>query len=303
MRRQEEHYVDLKGLPPMRCDKYISEVWALMSRSQIRALSVRVCLDGKEIKLSQHVHNGRHICVSWEEIYTSFVPEKLDLDILYEDDDVWVINKPSGMVVHPGAGHCRGTLSNGLAYLMGQQAADFPDVRRAGIVHRLDKDTSGIIICAKHVRAHEFLSNQFRRRRAKKQYLALCHGTQGRAMIGRVRNMIVRSHQDRRKFICTDDESRGRLAVSSYRVIRQRQGYGLVLLMPHTGRTHQLRVHAKYWGFPIIGDILYNPYTKTQDPCLMLHAWKLKICLPHDGQEYEFCAPVPQRFYDYWQSH
>ncbi len=303
MKKQEEHYVDLKGLPPMRCDKYIAEVWALKSRSQIRALNMQVRVDGKEFKFSQHVHNGQHICVSWQENSTTFTPQKLDLDILYENDDVWVINKPSGMVVHPGAGHCENTLANGLAYLMGERTQDFPNTARAGIVHRLDKDTSGVIICAKHVQAHEFLSNQFRHRYAKKRYLALCQGTQGKLLHQSVKNMIFRSHQDRRKFTCSDEACHGRIAFSSYRIIRQRQGYGLVLFTPHTGRTHQLRVHAKYWGFPIIGDILYNPYAKTEGNGLMLHAWKLKISLPHDGQEYEFCAPLPQRFYEYWQLH
>lgn len=302
MRRVEENFVDLKGLPPMRCDKYISEVWGLCSRSQIRALSIELLLDRKPAKWSQDVHNGQCICLSWNEVFTEFQPEKIDLEILYQDDDVWVINKPVGLVVHPGAGHPNKTLANGLAYLLGEGLDQFPDASRAGIVHRLDKDTSGVIICAKNIKAHEFLSNQFRQRLARKYYLAFCEDTHGYPPFGRVKNFIFRCHQDRRKFSSNFDRH-GKVAVSSYRIIRQRKGYSLVLFKPYTGRTHQLRVHAKHWGFPIVGDPLYNPHALQQGTGLMLHAWKLKICLPSGGSTREFCAPLPQRFYKYWNEH
>ncbi|MGL4524022.1 MAG: RluA family pseudouridine synthase [Spirochaetia bacterium] len=300
MKHTKEGFVDLKGLPPMRCDRYVSELWGIHSRSQLHALNVDVCVDNKPVKWGYKVFNGQRIEISWQHIQQEFLPEDLPLDILWEDKDVWVINKPQGLVVHPGAGQHTGTLANALAFRLGHCATESNNSTRTGIVHRLDKDTSGVIICAKNAHTHDFLSSQFQNRSTKKRYLALCANTQGHPYHGEIRNYIFRSSHDRKKFSCGTEPSRGRHALTKYSILKNRNHFGLVLFKPHTGRTHQLRVHAKALGFPILGDPIYFPHSTHDGTMLMLHAWKLRIQLPSENTPRVFVAPPPPRFYDYW---
>jgi 23S rRNA pseudouridine1911/1915/1917 synthase len=240
----------------------------------------------------------------------------MPLEVLFEDDEVIVLNKARGMVVHPGAGNRSHTLVNGLlAHCEGLKAAFAGQPLRPGIVHRLDKETSGVIIAAKKPGALEYLARQFRLRRTRKLYLALVAGKL-KERSGRIETYIARDRAHRQRFIALAGENGrpalirrdrpgteqreaprppGKKAVTDYRVLREYPGVSLVSLKPHTGRTHQLRVHMKYLGCPILGDILYAK-GKTADGPLMLHAYKLKIRLPGKGRTTVFTAPLPKEF-------
>jgi 23S rRNA pseudouridine1911/1915/1917 synthase len=295
MKQSFNTYVDLQGQQAIRLDIYVADLLQLMSRSQIKTQKVQAWLDHKPCKWSHKVINGQHLQLEWEELAQTCVAEPIDLDILYEDDNVWVINKPSGMAVHPGAGRSTGTVANGLAYLL-QNNNEFGISERTGIVHRLDMDTSGVMICAKNTDAHEFLSQQFRDRSVKKRYLAIT-GPYFQPPMGILHNYIARSRRNRKTFHCGDNPDFGRVAVTRYRLAHRFDAASLILFKPETGRTHQLRVHARYLGYPIIGDKIYGQPNDTWP--LMLHAWKLSIILPGHDEPQVFCAPVPQRFKDY----
>ncbi|MDR1429232.1 MAG: RluA family pseudouridine synthase, partial [Spirochaetaceae bacterium] len=231
-----------EGFDGLRLDHYIARRLGLLSRSQIKARKLAALFNGRQVKLSRQVKAGDSFFLHWEEAEApALVPENLPLDILYEDSEVVVINKKQGMAVHPGAGLPRGTLANALLFRMGLGQSDG---LRPGIVHRLDKDTSGVIIAAYNERALAFLSAQFKERSAKKNYLALVQGGPPQAE-GGVETCITRDSGDRKKF--TVSETRGKRALTGYRVLKSwtlgGQGYSLLLLRPRTGRTHQLRVH------------------------------------------------------------
>ena len=299
----------------MRLDRYISEVLKLLSRSQVKARNLAAQVNGKNVKVSRIVVPGDHITLSWDAPEpTDLVPEAIHFEILYEDDRIIVINKPQGMVVHPGAGNWRGTMANGILYrrmLRGQMhstdaagAAIMVDTEttpgvsepllRPGIVHRLDKDTSGVIIATYDDEALAFLANQFKTRRTKKTYVAIIRGSLPHAR-GRVETFIARDKHNRKLFSCTKNQ--GKHAVTLYRVVRQYGAYSLVLLRPKTGRTHQLRVHMRYLGCPILGDPLYSARDQRfPQATLMLHALRLWILLPGHAEPEQFSAPLPQRF-------
>jgi 23S rRNA pseudouridine1911/1915/1917 synthase len=252
-----------------------------------------------------------------------FRPEDIPLSILYEDGEVLVVDKAQGMVVHPGAGNFSGTLVQALLFRLGLDRAGFfqagrpgadkieieieiesksksenegegeGEDLRPGIVHRLDKDTSGVIITAKNPRAQEFLAAQFRDRRVKKEYLAVVRGRLF-PLQGRVKNYLIRDPANRKKFTW-NDEGRGRPACTDYRVLKTFERYTLALLRPRTGRTHQLRVHMLALGHPIAGDPLYSR-GEPGEPRLMLHAFKLGIRLPGEFESRVFTAPLPERF-------
>jgi len=302
---------------PVRADKYLADELGLMTRSQLKARAARLFRNGREVKFSCKLTRGDALRLEWTEAPSEeFVAEELPLDLIYRDDDVYVIDKPQGMVTHPAAGNWSGTLANGVLWLetLGASSAlQEGDLRtpppRAGIVHRLDKDTSGVIIVARTARAHEFLSRQFRDRAAHKEYFAIVRGAP-KAERGRIDTWLARSPRDRKKF-AVSHEGRGKHALTLYRVRRvwridARAGresgapsvYSLLALYPRTGRTHQLRVHCAHIGCPILGDPLYSK----QDPhfldaTLMLHAHRLSISLPSKPTEATiFVAPIPQRF-------
>ena len=287
----------------MRLDRYIAENLRLLSRSQIKARELKAAVNGRETKISRMVKNGDTLELSWKEAEPlNIIPENIPLDILYEDERAVVLNKPQGMVVHPGAGNRRGTLANALYYrklernkLVEAEAHGQGPVPglRPGIVHRLDKDTSGVMIAAYDDEALAFLAEQFKSRTAKKTYIAIARGIPAEKK-GRIETHIARDPRDRKRFAVTPQ---GKIAVTRYAVIKTWSTHSLILLRPKTGRTHQLRVHLRYLGHPIAGDPLYG----SADPLfpqasLMLHARSLAIILPGEDTERFFKAPLPERF-------
>jgi len=290
-----ELIVSLPEGEKQRADKYLSHQ-GLMKRSQFEAHKLQIIMDGKVIKLSRKVHNNEKMFIRWstpEE--PDYAPEKMDLDIIFENSEVIVLNKPQGLVVHPGAGNHSGTLVQGLLYYNKQLANQFQDdPTRPGIVHRLDKDTSGLIITAKNPESLEILSSQFRDRTTEKYYLAIVKGRLP-ARRGDIESFITRDENNRKKFKV--HKSRGKHALTRYEVIQAWDRYSLVKLKLETGRTHQIRVHLLSMGCPIVGDSIYaRKDNNVGDVSLMLHSWKLGIILPGELEMRHFEAPVPERF-------
>jgi len=289
-------YSGLVTLPAgetLRTDLYIAEKLRLMSRSQIKARTLKAYINSKQVKNSYLVKNGDSIALNWEEeAPADLIPERIALDIIYEDEHVVVVNKTQGMVVHPAAGNRSGTLANALYGYISQKKPGSPPPL---IVHRLDKDTSGVIITALDVETQAFLQNEFKERRVRKIYIALCSGVPDCAE-GILASYISRDKKNRKLFTVSDD---GKYAITRYKAIKTFTLAGkpcsLLLLKPKTGRTHQLRVHLKHLGCPIVGDPLYNAgCANFPGASLMLHAYKLSITLP-GGKKNLFKAPLPQR--------
>jgi 23S rRNA pseudouridine1911/1915/1917 synthase len=259
-------------------------------------------LNGKISKLSKKIKQGDCLEIYYSDPPpTDLTPENIDLDIIYEDEDVCVINKPQGMVVHPAGGNVTHTLVNALlAHCRDLKKCFTAGEQRPGIVHRLDKETSGVIITAKNVSAHEFLSKQFKERKVKKVYLALVQGRPDSEK-GSLETWIFRDPGHRKRFasaaINTHPPFKARKALTNFKVIKTWEEVSLLSLMPHTGRTHQLRVHMKYLGCPIIGDDLYGTKkSRSSAGELMLHAYKLAIKIPASHRIGQFKAPLPPRF-------
>jgi len=292
---REKVTVSLPGSLKMRVDKYISDN-EILSRSQIKTRNARVFLNDTEIKFSRKITNNDVIEIQWEDPPPMDIePEDLPLDIIFEDENVIVLNKEQGMVVHPANGNYTGTMVQGLLYYVKNLSSSFKnELERPGIVHRLDKDTSGVIITAKNPESHEFLSNQFRDKTNEKFYLAIVRGYPPKRR-GTINTYITRNPVDRKKFIT--HRSEGKNAVTEYRVLRNWDKYSLMLLKLKTGRTHQLRVHMIHIGCPIMGDPIYGRKdNKFPEATLMLHAWKLKIRLPGSEELTQFKAAIPLRF-------
>ncbi len=283
----------------LRADKYLADHLNIFSRSQIKNRNVRIILNNKEIKLSKILNSGDVITVEYNNPESlELNPEKMDLDIIYEDKNSIVINKPQGMVVHPGAGNYTGTLVHGLLYHCNEMTDSFSDDDfRPGIVHRLDKDTSGVIISAKNPDTLEFLASQFRNKTTQKFYLAVVKGVPVKTE-GIIETNIARDLNNRKKF--TVSAERGKKAVSRYKIIESWGTLSLVLLGLETGRTHQLRVHMLHLGNSILGDPVYGRKSGLfPDISLMLHAYQLSINLPPasgNGEIRKFKAPLPERF-------
>ncbi len=287
----------VEGPGNARLDVYVSETLKLLSRSQLKARLRSAAVNGKPAKPSRVLREGDRLSLSWEEeAPAGLAPEDLPLSVLYEDDRVIVVDKAQGMVTHPAHGNWSGTLANALA---GRASAGpgtpgaAPD--RAGIVHRLDKDTSGLLIAAKDAEAQEFLSAQFRDRRVLKEYLAVaCRPLP--APSGRVEGRMGRDPRDRKRFAPV--ETGGKTAVTDWKVLERLGPYALVALRPRTGRTHQLRVHMKALGCPILGDPLYGRRDpRFPEATLMLHARRLRILLPGRSEPSTFTSEIPERFH------
>jgi len=219
-------------------------------------------------------------------------PEEIPLDVLFEDADIIVVNKPAGMVVHPAAGNYDGTLVNALLHHCRGQLAGIGGVERPGIVHRLDKGTSGCLVVAKTDFAHQSLVAQFKERTTHKIYRAICWGRFSKPT-GKIETLIGRSEHNRQKM--STRVRRGRAALTDYRVLEQRAEFAVVELAIHTGRTHQIRVHMAHIGHPIVGDAVYGG-ARTTDIVVdrpLLHAYKLGFAHPRTGQRLEFEAPIP----------
>jgi 23S rRNA pseudouridine1911/1915/1917 synthase len=280
----------------VRLDVFIADHMGLFSRSQVRARVVAAEVNGRPARLARRLKAGDAVRVTWSDPPPlALAAEDIPLSILYEDADALVIDKPQGMVVHPGSGNRSGTLVNAvLAHCAGLAEAFGAGEARPGIVHRLDKDTSGVIVVARNPRALEYLAAQFRARTARKRYIAIVKGRLP-APSGRIETRLGRHPRDRKRFACV--RTGGRLSVTYYRVLREYPGYSLVSLRPRTGRTHQLRVHMRHLHAPILGDPLYgHPDERFPDVGLMLHARSLEIALPGQGPARVFDAPLPARF-------
>jgi len=219
-------------------------------------------------------------------------PEEIPLDVLLEDDDLIVVNKPAGLVVHPAAGNREHTLVNALLHHCRGRLAGIGGVERPGIVHRLDKGTSGCIVVAKTDFAHQSLVAQFKSRGVKKIYRAVCWGKFAQPS-GRIETVIGRSERNRQKMSAR--VARGRQAVTDYRVLKQFAEFTLVELHIHTGRTHQIRVHMAHIGHPVVGDATYGRARPTNISVArpLLHAYKLGFTHPRSKRFVEFTAPVP----------
>lgn len=280
----------------LRADRYISVFLKLFPRSQIKQREVEIEINGQQAKLSRALHVGDELDVYYmPEQPLQIVPENIPLDIIYENEHCLVINKPQGMVVHPAAGNYTGTLVQALLWYVPQLKTNFADdLLRPGIVHRLDKDTSGIIIAAKTPQALEFLSKQFVNKTLSKHYLAIVKGVIQKPQ-GNIDYPIARDPHHRKRF--TWKRIDGKEAHTKYRVMRNFSKTSFVALTPSTGRTHQLRVHMSSLGHPIVGDSLYSRSGGSgKSYSLMLHAYKLKIQLPGEKAARVFRAHLPSHF-------
>lgn len=289
-----------------RLDKYIASLPNGMNRSKLKSGVTEILINGKKSKLSQKVNAGDLIDISWEDnIPENIEPQDIPLDIIYEDENVTVVNKKQGMVTHPACGNWDGTLVNALLFHWGREAVKqikegsqqkIMEFRRPGIVHRLDKETSGIIITAKNRDVEEFLGQQFREKKLRKEYILIVKGRPP-AYAGDIRTQIIRDPKDRKRFKAVTDTNEGKYARTLYHCISSYGNYTLVRVRLKTGRTHQIRVHMKYLGCPIVGDSIYNKVDPIfPDATLMLHSKLLEITLPGEKKPHTFITPTPRRF-------
>lgn len=274
-----------------RIDKFLaleSEDW---SRSQIQDLirDGKVEVNGKQIKANYKLQENDHILVRVpppKEV--EIKPEKMNLNIVYEDADVIVINKPRGLVVHPAPGHYSGTLVNGLLEHC-KDLSGINGVLRPGVVHRIDMDTSGLLMVAKNDKAHLSLANQLKEHTVTRYYVAIVHGSIPHDK-GTIEAPIGRDPKHRQQMTVI---STGKKAVTHFRVIERFGAYSVVELKLETGRTHQIRVHMKYIGHPVAGDPKYGPAKTLSIQGQALHAKVLGFVHPSTGQRLEFEAPLP----------
>jgi 23S rRNA pseudouridine1911/1915/1917 synthase len=295
-----------KSLPGRRLDTFLRSRFPDTSRSALQRLieegNVRV--DGRTVRPTHSPRAGEQIEVHWPEAKPAVAqPEEIPLAILYEDEHLLVLDKPPGSVVHPAAGHEEHTLVNALLHHCAGQLSGIGGVARPGIVHRLDKETSGCLVVAKTDPVHLALSAQFASRKVEKIYHALVCGEMLRDR-GEIRAEIAR-HPTHRKRMAVRDGS-GREARTSYRVRERLGGATLVEVLLHTGRTHQIRVHFHHIGYPIVGDLTYGRRQNARlaelsgyaAPRHMLHARALSFIHPHSGQWVSFESPWPEDFED-----
>lgn len=279
-----------------RLDKLISEQLPELTRSAVQHLMQDGCVTiaGKPVKKNTRASAGDVITVELPEPReVEIEPENIPLDIVYEDGDIIVVNKPKGMVVHPAPGNWSGTLVNALMYHCGDSLSGINGAIRPGIVHRIDKDTSGLLVVAKNDRAHQSLAEQIKVHSAGRRYFAVVYGTP-REQKGTVNAPIARHPIDRKKMAVL---AGGREAITHYEVLEQYAGYSYLTFLLETGRTHQIRVHMAHIGHPIIGDPLYGPAKdkwKLQGQCL--HAGELTLTHPATGERMTFQAPLPAYF-------
>lgn len=281
----------------MRIDRYLSEQCGDLSRSYLQKLvkDGGVCVDGKAVKSNYKVSAGEQVTLEVPEaVEPEIVPEVMELDILYEDSDIILINKPKGMVVHPAAGHYSGTLVNGLMHHCRADLSGINGVMRPGIVHRIDMDTTGVLIACKNDMAHNAIAEQLKDHSITRRYYAVVHGNI-KEDEGTVNAPIGRHPVDRKKM--SINEKNGREAVTHYHVLERFGQFTYVECQLETGRTHQIRVHMASIGHPLLGDAVYGPAKcpyKLQGQTL--HAGVLGIIHPRTGEYMEFSAPLPEYF-------
>jgi 23S rRNA pseudouridine1911/1915/1917 synthase len=295
-----------RTLPSERLDVYLRNRFPAVSRGAIQRLieEGHIRVNGQTVKPTHVPRAGEQVQVHWPEPRSAKAePEDMPLDILYEDECLIVLNKPPGLVVHPASGNEEHTLVNALLHHCRGQLSGIGGVARPGIVHRLDKETSGCLVAAKNDETHVALSAQFAARKVEKIYHAIVCGEMPRDR-GEIRAAIAR-HASHRKRMAVDDEF-GREARTSYRVLERLRSATLAEAVLHTGRTHQIRVHFKFLGFPLVGDATYgNRQNQTLTdlsgytaPRQMLHAYRLGFVHPRTAKRLSFEAPRPDDFTD-----
>ena len=283
----------------MRLDKYLAEQFPEQTRSYLQKLikDGEVLVNGKNVKTGYQLSKGDEVSVNIPEPKELDVePQKMDLDIVYEDEDVILINKPKGMVVHPAPGHTTDTLVNGLLYHCKDNLSGINGVARPGIVHRIDRDTTGILIVCKNDMSHNSIAAQLKEHSINRRYRALVHGNL-KEDTGTIEGPIGRHPIDRKKMAI--NERNGKPAVTHYTVLERFGNYTLIECKLETGRTHQIRVHMTSIGHPLVGDEVYGPAKcpfKLQGQSL--HAMVLGFVHPRTGEYMEFSADLPEYFED-----
>ena len=277
----------------IRLDKALADLTEL-SRSQANEAikNGNILVNGKAVKAKYSVKEGDLVTYDLPEPEVlEYEAEDIPLDIVYEDDDVAVVNKPQGMVVHPSVGHTSGTLVNALMYHI-HDLSSINGVVRPGIVHRIDKDTSGLLMIAKNDRAHQALAEELKDKKSLRKYLAIVHGNISNDR-GVIEAPIGRSEKDRKKQAVT---AKGKPAVTHFKVLERFGNYTLVELTLETGRTHQIRVHMAYIGHPVAGDPLYGPRKTLKGNGQFLHAQTLVFTHPTTGESLRFSVEPPAIF-------
>ncbi|MCH1623853.1 RluA family pseudouridine synthase [Ferdinandcohnia quinoae] len=278
-----------------RIDKVVSSFNQEWSRTQVQIWikDGDVTVNGQKVKPNYKCGIGDYIQISMPEpVELDVIAEEMSLDIFYEDQDVLVVNKPKGMVVHPAPGHVNGTLVNGLMAHC-KDLSGINGVMRPGIVHRIDKDTSGLLMVAKNDFAHESLVNQLVAKTVTRKYKAIVHGNIPHDH-GTVDAPIGRDKRDRQSMTVTDENSK--VAVTHFNVIDRFKDFTFIECELETGRTHQIRVHMKYIGYPLAGDPKYGPKKTLEINGQALHAGLLGFVHPRTKEYIEFEAPLPEEF-------
>ena len=295
----ETYLFEIQEEQQMRLDKYLTEQFPEQTRSYLQKLikDGEVLVNGKTVKAGYQLTKGDEVSVNIPEPKELDVePQKMDLDIVYEDEDVILINKPKGMVVHPAPGHTTDTLVNGLLYHCKDNLSGINGVARPGIVHRIDRDTTGILIVCKNDMSHNSIAAQLKEHSITRRYRALVHGNV-KNDTGTVEGPIGRHPVDRKKMAI--NERNGKPAVTHYTVLERFENYTLIECVLETGRTHQIRVHMTSIGHPLVGDEVYGPAKcpfKLQGQSL--HAMVLGFVHPRTGEYMEFSADLPAYFED-----
>jgi 23S rRNA pseudouridine1911/1915/1917 synthase len=294
-----------QSLPFERLDVFLKSKLPQVSRGVLQRMieDGAILVNGKKVKPTHSPRAGEIIDIGWPEpVSPRAEPEEMPLDVIYEDEQIIVIDKPPGLVVHPAAGHHGGTLVNALLHHCKGQLSGIAGVARPGIVHRLDMDTSGCIIVAKTNEAHLNLAAQFEERRTRKIYRAIVCGELANER-GEIQVGIAR-HPTHRKRMAATESAHAREAWTTFQIVERLHAATLVECRLHTGRTHQIRVHFQYIGHPLVGDNVYgakqNAHLKTlaryAAPRQMLHAWKLGLLHPTTQKPIVFEAPFPKDF-------
>ena len=279
-----------------RIDVFLAKNLESFSRSYIQDLikKGKATIGGKSIKANYRLRNGDNVVLNIPKPEPlEILPENIPLDILYEDNDVILVNKPKGMVVHPAAGHYSGTLVNALLYHCKDNLSGINGVLRPGIVHRIDMDTTGVIIACKNDNAHQNIAKQLAEHSITRRYVAIVNGNL-KEDEGVVDAPIARAKNDRKKMAVDKD---GKTAVTYYKVLERLKNYTYIECVLETGRTHQIRVHMSYINHPLLGDEIYSgkkESMKLQGQCL--HAMVLGFIHPTTNEYMEFKAPIPEYF-------
>lgn len=280
-----------------RLDIFLTKIYQENSRSFLKNLidEENVLVNGKKQKSGYKIKTNDEILICFPKTETCDVlPENIPLNIIYQDSDIAIINKQKGMVVHPAVGNLNGTLVNALLYHI-KDLSGINGELRPGIVHRIDKDTTGLLVIAKNDKAHRILSEEIKNKTAKRDYVALVHGSPHEKN-GCVKTYIGRDPKDRKKMAVVD-EDHGKEAITYYEVVQKLGNFSLMNFHLATGRTHQIRVHCKFLNIPIVGDYVYSaPKNNFGVDTQMLHAYKLTIIHPTTNKEMEFVAPLPDYF-------